>query len=82
MKTLAPDVSATIARNSALADTNARTTGTVKTMTTDELIRNLRDKAEVEGKTSLGNLLNLAADRLEELDERVAIMMEGNNIEE
>lgn len=48
-------------------------------MTTDEIIRDLRDKAEVEGKTSLGNLLNLAADRLEELDERVAIMLEGNN---
>ena len=51
-------------------------------MTTDELIRDLRDKAEVEGKTSLGNLLNQAADRLEELDERVEIMMEGNNIED
>ncbi len=50
-------------------------------MTTDEIIRELRAKAAVEDKTSLGNLLSLAADRLEELDERVAIMMEGNRVE-
>ena len=61
---------------------NARTTGTVKTMTTNEIIQDLRDKAGVEGKTTLGNLLEQAADRLEELDERVAIMLEGNNIGE
>ena len=58
---------------------NARTTGTVKTMTTDEIIRELRAKAGVEGKTTLGNLLEQAADRLEELDERLAIVIEGNN---
>ena len=61
---------------------NARTTGTVQTMTTNEIIQDLRDKAGVEGKTTLGNLLEQAADRLEELDERVAIMLEGNNIGE
>ncbi|MBR6861381.1 MAG: hypothetical protein IKM73_08685 [Acidaminococcaceae bacterium] len=47
-------------------------------MTTDEIIRELRAKAGVEGKSTLGSLLEQAADRLEELDERVAIMMEGN----
>ncbi len=50
-------------------------------MTTDEIIRELRAKAGVEGKSTLGNLLEQAADRLEELDERVAIMMEGNRVE-
>lgn len=60
---------------------NERTTGTVKTMTTNEIIQDLRDKAGVEGKTTLGNLLEQAADRLEELDERVTIMMEGNRVE-
>ena len=58
---------------------NGRMTGTVKTMTTDEIIRELRAKAGVEGKSTLAGLLHQAADRLEELDERVAIMMEGNN---
>lgn len=61
---------------------NARTTGTVKTMTTDEIIQELRDKAGVEGKTTLGNLLEQAADRLEELDERLAIILEGSNVED
>lgn len=60
---------------------NGRTTGTVKTMTTDEIIRELRAKAGVEGKSTLAGLLHQAADRLEELDERVAIMMEGNRVE-
>lgn len=60
---------------------NGRTTGTVKTMTTDEIIRELRAKAGVEGKSTLAGLLHRAADRLEELDERVAIMMEGNRVE-
>lgn len=60
---------------------NGRTTGTVKTMTTDEIIRELRAKAGVEGKSTLAGLLHQAADRLEELDERVAIMMEGNRME-
>ena len=53
----------------------------VKTMTTDEIIRELRAKAGVEGKSTLAGLLHQAADRLEELDERVAIMMEGNRVE-
>ncbi|MBR4576777.1 MAG: hypothetical protein IKO25_06190 [Clostridia bacterium] len=50
-------------------------------MTTDEIIRELRAKAGVEGKSTLAGLLHQAADRLEELDERVAIMMEGNRVE-
>lgn len=50
-------------------------------MTTDEIIRELRAKAGMEGKSTLGNLLEQAADRLEELDELVAIMMEGNRVE-
>ena len=60
---------------------NGCMTGTVKTMTTDEIIRELRAKAGVEGKSTLAGLLHQAADRLEELDERVAIMMEGNRVE-
>lgn len=60
---------------------NGRTTGTVKAMTTDEIIRELRAKAGVEGKSTLAGLLHQAADRLEELDERVTIMMEGNRVE-
>lgn len=60
---------------------NGRTTGTVKAMTTNEIIRELRAKAGVEGKSTLAGLLHQAADRLEELDERVAIMMEGNRVE-
>ena len=51
-------------------------------MTTDQIIRQLRDKAGVEGTSALAVLLSQAADRLEELDERVAIILEGNNIEE
>lgn len=50
-------------------------------MTTDEIIRELRAKAGVEGKSTLAGLLHQAADQLEELDERVAIMMEGNRVE-
>lgn len=46
-------------------------------MTTDELIRALRELA-LNVNTEL---LIAAADRLEELDERVSIMMEGNKIE-
>lgn len=46
-------------------------------MTTDELIRALRELALNVNKP----LLTEAADRLEELDERVAIMEEGNKIE-
>ena len=43
-------------------------------MTTDEIIRQLRNSLRV-GITS--DLIEQAADRLEELDERVAIMEEG-----
>lgn len=46
-------------------------------MTTDELIRALRELSLNVDKA----LLTEAADRLEELDERVAIMEEGNKIE-
>ena len=42
-------------------------------MKTDEIIRGLRDLAKSVNK----ELLTEAADRLEELDERVAIMEEG-----
>ena len=47
-------------------------------MTTDALIRELRTNADFKKGTAFANLLQLAADRLEELDERVAIMEEGN----
>ena len=44
-------------------------------MTTDELIKSLRDLAdECEDRTKI-KLLNEAADRLEELDERNAILL-------
>jgi len=46
-------------------------------MTTNELIKALRDRANTFGimrDSSNRNLLNTAADRLEELDERIAIM--------
>ncbi len=46
-------------------------------MTTLELIQDLREWAEVDGKGSLANVLTQAADRLEALDERVAIMDES-----
>lgn len=46
-------------------------------MTTDELIRALRELSLNVNKA----LLAEAADRLEELEERVAIMEEGNKIE-
>ena len=43
------------------------------------LINALRDLAELQGpKTTLGVLLDEAADTIEALDERVAIMEEGN----
>lgn len=54
-------------------------------MTTDELIMALRAWAiafkSAGGQDQLVADLFAAADRLEELDERVAIMMEGNKIE-
>ncbi len=47
-------------------------------MTTDEIIRRLRFRADGEmSAAETAELLTAAADRLEELDERVAIMMEG-----
>lgn len=52
-------------------------------MTTTDLINALRQYAQYEtdaGRIVSGEWMNEAADRLEELDERVAIMMEGNQI--
>lgn len=46
-------------------------------MTTDELIHELQDWAEVEGHGTLYNLLLEAAERLALLDERISIMQEG-----
>lgn len=49
-------------------------------MTTDELIKALRDvAAECEDMERI-RLCREAADRLEELDERVAIMSEGEQL--
>lgn len=49
-------------------------------MTTDELIRALRDWADGMAMPGRRQLVNEAADRLEELEERIAIMEEGNQI--
>lgn len=46
-------------------------------MTNLQLIRALREKAQVEQPGSLCALLNAAADRIETLDERVAIITEA-----
>lgn len=46
-------------------------------MTNDELIAELRDWAGVQGAGSLAAILDEAADVIEALDERVAIMEEG-----
>lgn len=43
-------------------------------MTTDELIKALRENAKQAYPLAINQLLNEAADRLEQLDERVAIM--------
>lgn len=48
-------------------------------MDNNTLINELRDWAVVEGAGSLANILNLAADRLEELTERVSII--GENLD-
>lgn len=48
-------------------------------MTTNELICELRDWADVQGPGSLADVLNEAADKIESLDERVAIMSEGRD---
>lgn len=45
-------------------------------METNDLIATLRDWAEVEGAGTLSAILNEAADKIEALDERVAIMSE------
>jgi hypothetical protein len=45
-------------------------------MDTNAIITELRDWAEVQGAGTLANILNEAADKIEELDERVAIMSE------
>ena len=48
-------------------------------METSELITELRDWAAVQGPGSLANLLQEAADRLEELDERLGIVLDSLN---
>lgn len=54
-------------------------------MTTDELINALRENAKQAYPLAINQLLNEAADRLEELDERNAILLSnmdnawGNN---
>lgn len=52
-------------------------------MTTDELIRALREYANADEMplVLVRNAMTAAADRLEELEERVAIMEGGNKIE-
>ena len=50
-------------------------------MSTDELIRKLHTMAAKTENAQDAQILLKAADRLEELDERVAIMEEGNKIE-
>ena len=50
-------------------------------MTTDELIHRLRDMAKVEPPMFDELVLREAADRLEQLDERVAIMQESMDAE-
>lgn len=56
---------------------------TVKRMTTDELIRALREYADADEMPLrlVRNAMTEAADRLEELDERVAIMRESMEAE-
>lgn len=44
-----------------------------------ELINELRDWAVVQGAVSLANVLNEAADRIEQLDERLSII--GENLD-
>lgn len=46
-------------------------------MDTNEIITELRDWAIVQGPGSLAEILNEAADSLEDLDERVAILNAG-----
>lgn len=54
-------------------------------MKTDEIVRDLREKAEVEGTGSLFLLLNTAADRLELYDgytKALRFLTELENVEE
>ena len=46
-------------------------------MDNNMLIGELRDRAKVEGAGSLAALLNAAADRIEEMDERICIVSES-----
>lgn len=48
-------------------------------MDNNTLINELRDWAEVQGAGSLAYILNVAADRIEELTERVSII--GENLD-
>ena len=50
-------------------------------MTTDDLIHDLRECADLDELplVYVRKLMNEAADRLEELEEQVAIMEEGSN---
>ena len=50
-------------------------------MTTDELIRSLREQAGMYKLNPLRSLLEEAADELEKLDERVHIMAESMDAE-
>ena len=49
-------------------------------MTTMELIAELRDQAEVTEPGTLYHLLQMAADRLEEQDERISIVNECKDV--
>ena len=48
--------------------------------TTDEIIRELRAWADQMALPGRRHLVNIAADRLEDLDERVAVMEEGRGV--
>jgi hypothetical protein len=51
-------------------------------MDNEALIGELRDWAEVQGAGSLGYILNVAADRIEEMSQRVSIISENlDNVE-
>ena len=50
-------------------------------MDRNDLINELRAAAEVEGPGTMCHLLNEAADEIEALDERVAIMAESRDVE-
>ena len=56
---------------------STRITDKYNRMTNLQIIRELRAKAQVEAPGTLSHLLNEAADRIEYLDERVAIVTEA-----